>query len=362
MLEGGVVRTIDFVPPAGYLELDAFVNAFKLGPLRPLAALPAGAEVGSPPEPGWRLLEPSDSYSVLFVQQVGDKQHVKWMRTYAPGRRPRVLPPMVIDSFDTQQARASQEAWSKRLGRPVEVTNSIGMRLALIPAGEFQMGSPDSDSDASDDEKPQHLVRITKPFYLGVTEVTQEQYERVMGVNPSRFKGTQLPVEDVSSEDAMEFCRKLSALSAERSAGRVYRLPTEAEWEYACRAGSKTKWSFGDTESSLGEYAWYKDNSDSKAHPVGTKKPNAWGLYDMHGNVFEWCSDWWQRDYTTTAVSDPTGPGPDSNRVKVFRGGFWGHAPKSNRSAARSGLTARARIPGLLGFRIAFTSMDASGR
>jgi formylglycine-generating enzyme required for sulfatase activity len=156
----------------------------------------------------------------------------------------------------------------------------------------------------------------------------------------------------------VEFCRKLSELPAERSAGRVYRLPTEAEWEYACRAGSKTKWSFGDSESSLGDYAWYRSNSDSKTHPVGTKKPNAWGLYDMHGNVWEWCSDW-LADYTTTAVSDPTGPATGSFRV--FRGGGWINTRGYCRSAYRYGLA--PSLPGRhLGFRLAFSSVDQSGR
>ncbi len=234
------------------------------------------------------------------------------------------------------------------------VVNSIGLQLLLIPAGEFQMGSPDSDSDAYDDEKPQHTVRITKPFYLGVTEVTQEQYERVMGTNPSYFKGAQLPVETVSWVDAMEFCRKLSELPGERIAGRVYRLPTEAEWEYACRAGSKTKWSFGDAESSLGDYAWYTSNSGRKTHTVGTKKPNAWGLYDMHGNVWEWCSDWYKPDYTTTTVSDPTGPATGS--IRVYRGGSWGNYAGQGRSAFRDGGTPDSG--GGLGFRLAFSSVD----
>ncbi len=260
------------------------------------------------------------------------------------------------------RAKQPQTAGAGHLGVPVEVTNSIGMKLAFIPAGEFLMGSPNSDSDADSDEKPQHTVRITKSFYLGVTEVTQEQYERVMDSNPSHFKGAQLPVENVSWNDAMEFCRKLSELRAERSVGRVYRLPTEAEWEYACRAGSTTKWSFGDSESSLGDYAWFSSNAGRKTHPVGTKKPNAWGLYDMHGNVLEWCSDWWKRDYTTTTVSDPTGPATGSYRV--YRGGGWSYCAWSCRSAFRN-----ARSTGApesrgdsLGFRLAFSSVDQSGQ
>ena len=161
--------------------------------------------------------------------------------------------------------------------------NSIGIRLKLLPAGTFWMGE---DLDA-------HKVTLTQPFYLGVYEVTQEQYERVMGKNPSNFKGPQNPVEKVSWDDAVEFCRKLSELPEEKAAGRIYRLPTEAEWEYACRAGTTTKYSFGDSESELGEYGWFDKNSDRKTHPVGQKQPNKWGLYDMHGNVWEWCSDWY---------------------------------------------------------------------
>ncbi len=265
-------------------------------------------------------------------------------------------PPPAIGPFDADTARQHQRAWAEYLGVELEVTNSIGIKLAFIPSGEFQMGSPDSDPDASDLEKPQHTVRITKPFYLGVTEVTQEQYERVMGTNPSNFKGAQLPVERVSWEDAVEFCRKLSGLPAERSAGRMYRLPTEAEWEYACRAGSKTKWSFGDSESSLGDYAWWSGNSARQTHPVGQKKPNAWGLYDMQGNVREWCSDWLVLAYyRSSPTDDPQGPATGSFRV--HRGGSWGDGAGYCRSAYRSGLAPSNRR-GSLGFRLALSSVD----
>ncbi len=245
------------------------------------------------------------------------------------------------------------------------VVNSIGIKLALIPAGEFQMGSPGSDSEASRNEKPQHAVRITKPFYLGVTEVTQEQYERVMGTNPSRFKGPQLPVENVSWEDAVEYCRKLSALPVERSAGRVYRLPTEAEWEYACRAGSTTRyyfdddgstWDFGGDASMLGEHGWYKGNSVFKTQPVGQKKPNEWGLYDMHGNVWEWCSDWFSANYyANSPLEDPTGHASGSRRV--CRGGSWSDAAELCRSASRSWYRPGHRYDNL-GFRVAFSLME----
>ena len=145
------------------------------------------------------------------------------------------------------------------------ITNSIGMKLALIPAGEFLMGSPDSDKDAQADEKPQHRVRITRPFYLGATEVTQGQYRAVTGQSPSNFKGSDdLPVEKVSWNDAIAFCDKLSELEKGPLGGARYRLPTEAEWEYACRAGSTTRFSFGDDAASLGEFAWYNGNSEQQ--------------------------------------------------------------------------------------------------
>ena len=157
--------------------------------------------------------------------------------------------------------------------------NSVSMDFVLIPAGQFSMGSVAGDSD----EQPVHEVTISQPFYLGVYEVTEADWSRVMGGN----KGSSTrPVLDVSWDDAVSFCAKLSALPAERAAGRVYRLPTEAEWEYACRAGTTTAYSFGDDASLLVDFAWFGGNSGGQTHPVGQKKPNPWGLYDMHGNVW----------------------------------------------------------------------------
>ena len=226
-----------------------------------------------------------------------------------------------------------------RAQSPKTITNSIGMKLVLIPKGTFQMGSPIEEAGADDDEE-QHQVTISKDYYLGVTEVTQGQYEKVMGTNPSYFQkrvirksdSSMYPVEQVSWEDAVEFCKRLSDLPEEKAAGRVYRLPTEAEWEYACRAGSKTAYSFGEGSKSLGDYAWFDGNSNNQTHPVGEKKANAWGLYDMHGNVWEWCSDWYG-DYPKGAVSDPVGPREGS--VRVFRGGGWYNGAADCRSAVR---------------------------
>jgi len=201
------------------------------------------------------------------------------------------------------------------------IANSIGTELILIPAGEFMMGSPDNASGAASYEKPQHRVQITKPFYLGAYPVTQAEYKRVIRKNPSHFQGdAQRPVEQVAWDDAQEFCCRLS----ERE-GATYRLPTEAEWEYACRARSSGLWCFGEYAGLLEQYAWYDENSGTTTHPVGQKQPNAWGLYDMHGNVWEWCSDWWDAEYykqiAAKAAVDPAGPTRGS--LRVLRGGSW---------------------------------------
>jgi formylglycine-generating enzyme required for sulfatase activity len=219
-----------------------------------------------------------------------------------------------------------------------ESAESIGMEFELIPAGTFTMGEGDKA----------HGVTLTKSFKMGVHEVTQAQYEQVMGVNPSHFKGANNPVEMVSWNDAVEFCRKLSELPSEKAAGHVYRLPTEAEWEYACRAGTTTKFSFGDDGSEAGDYAWYNDNANHKTHPVGSKQPNAWGLYDMHANASEWCQDW-KEDYPAGAVTDPTGPASASYRV--FRGGCWDLTAELCRSAYRYRDYPTARYNNL-GFRV----------
>src|SRR5712691_3391855 len=198
---------------------------------------------------------------------------------------------------------------------PKTLHNSIGMEFVLIPAGTFQMGS--NDSDTHNDEKPVHTVRITQPFYLGKYEVTQGQWQAVMGNNPSFFKGDpNRPVEEVSWNDVQEFIRRLHS----REGGATYRLPTEAEWEYAARAGTTTRWSFGDEASRLGRYAWHEGNAGGQTHPVGQLQPNPWGLYDMHGNVWEWVQDWYG-SYTSGTAVDPAGPSWGWDRVR--RGGSW---------------------------------------
>jgi formylglycine-generating enzyme required for sulfatase activity len=249
------------------------------------------------------------------------------------------------------------------------LTNSIGMRLVLVPAGEFVMGSPKSEKGSSAQERPQHRVRISRPFYLGQYEVTQGDYTHVMGRNPSQFKDVagldskRLPVESVNWEDAAEFCRRLSGLAAELKVGRVYRLPTEAEWEYACRAGSTTAFHHGESLSSTeanfnGEHPY----GGAKRGPylqrpavVGSYKPNAFGLYDMHGNVSEWCADWYDKDYYKNAPAmDPAGPkeGALTVPVRVLRGGSWSSISKVCRSSERFYDQDTRRYPDY-GFRVA---------
>jgi formylglycine-generating enzyme required for sulfatase activity len=223
---------------------------------------------------------------------------------------------------------------------PKQLTNSIGMKLVLIPNGSFTMGSPIGEEERNDDES-QHEVVISKDFYLGAFEVTQAEYLKVMGKNPSPFKGDiagsksqDLPVDRVSWDDAVEFCKRLSERPEEKKAGRVYRLPTEAEWEYACRAGSKTAFHFDTNSKTIDDYAWYKGNSKGQTHAVGGKSPNDWGLYDMHGNVLEWCSDWYG-EYPKGSVTDPAGM-LEGGTYRICRGGGLTSFAADCRSAIRS--------------------------
>jgi formylglycine-generating enzyme required for sulfatase activity len=220
------------------------------------------------------------------------------------------------------------------------IINSIGMKLAYIPAGVFKMGSPPDEKGRQDDEL-QHVVKLTHAFRIGVTEVTQAQWEAVMGYNRSNFKGADLPVEKVSWRDVVAFCEKLS-----EKEGKTYRLPTEAEWEYACRAGATGAFS---GTGNIDDMAWYETNSEEQTHPVTTKKPNAWGLYDMHGNVSEWCSDYYEPDYPEVTVADPTGP--TDGKYHVVRGGSWGRFVRSCRCAARSSFPTSYQLK-QTGFRV----------
>ena len=237
--------------------------------------------------------------------------------------------------FPSDNAEAHQHAWAKHLGMPVQVTNSIGMKLSLIPPGQFSMGSPPEEEWHRDDEVL-HRVALTNPFYLATTEVTQGQWEAVMGNNPSFCTGDDLPVETVTWEQAAEFCRKLSLKE-----GAEYRLPTEAEWEYACRAGTTTPFHTGATISTDqanydGNYTYAggrKGEFREATTAAGSFSPNGWGLHDMHGNAWEWCADWYG-EYPQGDATDPTGPASGDRRV--FRGGCWMNFPAVCRSANRA--------------------------
>lgn len=222
--------------------------------------------------------------------------------------------------------------------------NSIGMEFKLIPAGKFTMGEGNDAQEVTFDAR----------FMISIHEVTQVQYIRVMSDNPSQFEGADHPVHQVNWYEAVEFCEKLSELAFEKAAGHVYRLPTEAEWEYACRAGTETRYSFGDSEAELQNYGWYSGNAGGMTHPVGMKRPNAWGLYDMHGNVWEWCQ---------SVRVDASGDGSAdsllaaSESTCMGRGGGWYGPAMDARSAGRSSINP-AFSSGNLGFRVLLIAPD----
>jgi uncharacterized protein (TIGR02996 family) len=279
--------------------------------------------------------------------------------------------------FDLRRDCADREAREERLRRLLQqgvrpclprLTNSIRMELTLIPPGTFVMGSPETEPDSGANEWPQRLVTIGRPFYLGVVPVTQLQYQAVMRTNPAHFfsqplgtGGPDYPVEQVSWVDALRFCERLSALPAEQSAGRVYRLPTEAEWEYACRAGTTTPFWFG-TSAGSGEANFdgdapygsaRRDSYREQTTPVGFFPSNAFGLHDTHGNVWEWCRDWYDEyAYTHAAHRDPQGPSEGEERV--VRGGAWCSDGWECRSASRGRMPPQARDNDV-GFRVAMS-------
>ena len=250
----------------------------------------------------------------------------------------------------SQEAELPENAKDQKVKReenqPQSFSENLGNRIKLemiaIPGGKFLMGSP--KGEGYDDEKPQHAVTVP-PFYMGKYPITQAQYQQVMGSNnPSHFQGNERPVECVSWDDAVEFCQKLS-----KQTGTEYRLPTEAEWEYACRAGTSTRYYFGNDEDELKEYAWYNEHSN-ETHPVGEKKPNQWGLYDLHGNVWEWCEDDWHQNYQGAPNDGGAWVSKQSNE-KVIRGSSWSLNPPYCRSAIRDIISRDYRIDDL-GFRV----------
>ncbi|MFM7599706.1 MAG: formylglycine-generating enzyme family protein, partial [Pseudanabaena sp.] len=230
-----------------------------------------------------------------------------------------------------------------------EIGNGINLEMVYIPSGKFMMGSP-PEENGYEDERPQIKDVNVAAFYMGKYEVTQAQWQAIIGNNPANFKDNlQNPVEKVSWDEAQDFCKKLS-----QQTGREFRLPSEAEWEYACRAGTTTAYSFGDNASLLGEYAWYGENSDGKTHPVGQKKPNPWGLYDMHGNVWEWCQDSYEKYGGESDLIRKTGKAitkENDNRSRLLRGGSWNNSARNCRSAYRDNFLARDQFSSI-GFRV----------
>ena len=257
--------------------------------------------------------EPRDTFRCTQC----DKDHL--CRTHAVG-----------DTRTCENCVAEREEAQRRLALHLAtVGNSVRMTFRLVQPGTFLMGSESDDSECR--EMPVHPVTLSSPFFLAACPVTQAEYERVTRARPSLFSGPNRPVELVSWDDATAFCRTLSDVE-----GVAYRLPTEAEWEYACRAGSAAEYCFGDEAHRLDEYAWHLGNSNRQTHDVGQKKPNAWGLHDMHGNVWEWCQDWYG-SYPAVAQADPTGPA--SGDARVLRGGSWSLGACSCRCASRLSAT-----------------------
>lgn len=212
----------------------------------------------------------------------------------------------------------------------VELGGGVTMEFVRIPAGTVPMGSDENTGDG--DEGPIHAVRFTHAVYVARYETTQAQWTRVMGSNPSRFRGDTLPVDSVSWNQARAFAARVAAL-----ARRKVRLPNEAEWEYAARAGTDTIWSFGSDVTRLPHYAWFGEDSGGTTHPVGTLKPNPWGLFDMYGNVGEWCDDWYVKHaYPSRSVTDPPAIAPAKDRAPIWRGGAWGDNADFVRSSSRN--------------------------
>ena len=223
---------------------------------------------------------------------------------------------------------------------PQTVTTKLGIEMVALPDGAFVMGDPTGDTD----EQPAHQVRVGR-FLIDVREVTQRSYQKLMGKNPAKFKNSDSPVERASWVSAARYCNMRSSLEGFKAcydpqtyrcdfSADGYRLPTEAEWEYACRAGTTTPWSFGAGEAQLAGHAWFKSNAEKTTQSVGQKEPNPWGLYDMHGNVAEWCNDFYAESYDhADGVLDPSGPA--SGEERILRGGSWKSSPDSCRSSAR---------------------------
>jgi len=304
---------------------------------------------------GWALLGGTEdgSGSLGVAGHSGDAGDVEGAgHTYeAPSGTPQESSPVSSESSpETAPMEKPQDSLYSPLDLPGSLTNSMGMDFVLIPAGEFLMGSPETETGRQADESPLHAVRLDKPFYMGKYEVTQAQWHEVMGTSgeaeDSLPGDSELPVAEVSWDDAQEFVKKLNELEGTDK----YRFPSEAEWEYACRAGSSTKYSIGDSERELVKCAWFGKSPGSAPHPVGQKASNSWGLYDMHGNVWEWVQDSWHNDYNE-APSD--GKAWESGELshRIARGGSVSASAESCRAANRAWFGSDVRNADM-GFRL----------
>jgi formylglycine-generating enzyme required for sulfatase activity len=314
---------------------------------------------------------PAPETARLYVEVIPEGARVRILNIGPVFRQSMELPPgryhleVSAEGFNTEKRwvslsagedeTVSMQLMAVRVAQPAATRssaggkkrNSLGMEFVYISPGNFMMGF----------DGKQHRVTLTRGYYMQTTEVTQGQWERVMGTRPWSGKdyvreNSNNPTVYISWNDCWEFINRLN----QKEGTNKYRLPTEAEWEYACRAGSSTRFCFGDSDSQLGNYAWFRKNAhdvgDKYAHGVGTKRPNAWGLYDMHGNVWEWCQDWYG-SYPSGSVTDPTGP--TSGSVRVIRGGAWNGHARDCRSANRPRIPPGNRL-NILGFRLAFSA------
>jgi sulfatase modifying factor 1 len=290
-------------------------------------------DVAKPALRTWKDSTGQFSIQATFVRVNGDQVVLQGI-----DKKEISLPLAKLSTADQQYVKARLTPGSNA---KKTITNTIGMTFNNIPVGTFIMGSPETEKNRKDNER-QHKVTISKSFYMQTTEVTQRQWKALMGTEPWKGQsfvkeGPNYAASYVNWDDAVAYCKKLSAKE-----GKTYRLPTEAEWEYACRAGTQTTWSFGNDEKALGDYAWYKENTsdidEEYAHQVGLKNPNAFGLYDMHGNVWEWCHDYFSLRmdyYKQSPEKDPKGPA--SGSFRGLRGGSWYLITRYSRSAYRSG-------------------------
>jgi hypothetical protein len=321
----------------------------------------------NPPKPAWAVFYDENTYDTIqipftlptkwgsrYVPLVGEQPHPSAVELWIPYKFTGEGSHQIYFFMWAQGMAPSSPVNTSDFYITVEATTvtpqpvpSTDFTNTIGPAGEFDMGSPPDEEDRDSDEGPVHHVHIGKAFYMCKYEVTQKQWHEIMGDDPSYFKGDDLPVEKVSWDDVQEFIKKLN----EKEGTDKYRLPSEAEWEYACRAGTTTRHSFGDDESNLGNYGWYVDNSDLTTHQAGLKLSNPRGLYDMHGNVYEWVQDERHSNYDGAPTDGSAWESGYYGANRVLRGGSWNRGAWRCRSANRGRLDPRSRV-NYLGFRI----------